>query len=270
MLLGPDRVAIITGAASGIGRALSLHLARKGCDLALVDVNQSGLNETASIVALTGRQASLHLVDVSNMSQMQSLPETVLRSHSAIHLLVNNAGVSLASPFESGSLEDMHWIVGINLWGVIYGCKFFLPYLRREAAAHIVNISSDFGLIGFPTKTLYCTSKFGIRGFSEALRAELYGSSVGLTCVYPGAVNTELIRNGRTWDTKKRESEARFVASRSMSIDKVADKIVKAIERKRARVLIGSDSYAIDMMARLFPVLTNNLVSRLQQRLPFL
>jgi NAD(P)-dependent dehydrogenase (short-subunit alcohol dehydrogenase family) len=144
MLLGPDRVAVVTGAASGIGRAPALHLAQKGCALALVDVTEDGLNETASIVALAGRKASLHVVDVSNLSQMQAFPEAVLRHHSAIHILVNNAGVSLASPFESATLEDMQWVVGINLWGAIYGCKFFLPYLRRESEAHILNDSFIF------------------------------------------------------------------------------------------------------------------------------
>jgi len=269
MILGANRVAVVTGAAGGIGRALSLSLAHRGCDLALVDVNQPELERTAAMVALTGRRASLHQIDVSDQAQMQALPNSVLASHAAIHILINNVGVSLAWPFESARLEDMEWIIKVNLWGVIFGCRFFLPYLRRESEAHIVNVSSDFGLIGFPSKTLYCATKFAIRGFSEALRTELHGSGIDLTCVYPGAVNTGLIRNGRASEANKKEREAEFIERRSIRIEKVAEKIVRAIERRSSRVIIGRDSYAIDLMTRLFPVLTNNLVSRLQKRIPF-
>jgi short-subunit dehydrogenase len=270
MQLGPGRVAVITGAASGIGRALALHLARRGCDLALVDIDCTGLGETAAVIEAAGRRASVHEVDVADEKSMRALPEAVLDQHAAIHLLVNNAGVSLAGPFEWASLEDMRWIHYINFWGVVHGCKFFLPALRREAEAQIVNISSDFGLIGFPQKTLYCAGKFAVRGFSESLRAELYGTGVGVTCVYPGAVDTAIVRKGRVQDPAKRDIEAEFVRRRSIKMDTATRKIVRAIERDRARVRIGRDTYAIDLMTRLFPVSTNKLVSRIQRRLPFL
>jgi short-subunit dehydrogenase len=263
-------VAIVTGAASGIGRALSLQLAEKGCDLALVDVNEAGLSETAAQVKKFGRLISLHNINVAERSAMARLPEAVLSHHRGVHVLINNAGVSLAGPFESCSLEDVDWIFGINFWGVVFGCKFFLPLLQREKESHIVNVASEFGLIGCPTKTAYCATKFAVRGFSEALRAELFGSTVKLTCVYPGPVNTGIAHNGRAWNGTKQKLEADFLATRGLSAEKVAHKIIRAVERNRPRVLIGSDTRMVDAFTRLAPVLANSLIGRFRSRFPFL
>lgn len=264
-----DRVAVVTGAASGIGLAVAEHLAGQGCHLALVDNQDEGLRRAAERLSMIGRRVSAHCVDVSDKVQIQALPMEVLAHHRQAHILVNNAGVSLAGPFETYTLDDLEWIMGVNLWGVVYGCSVFLPYLRQREEGHIVNVSSDFGLLGFPTKSAYCTTKFAIRGFSEALRAELHGSQIGVTCVYPGAVDTELIRSARTRDPAKRDLEARFVADRGMPVNVVARRIVRAIERNQGRVLIGSDTYLIDSLTRLFPGLVNELVARFYQRLPF-
>ena len=266
----PDQVSVVTGAASGIGRALAVELARCGCHLALVHVNVDGLRKVEEELSLLGRRVSAHVVDVSNSEQMQNLPAEVLREHDRVDMLINNAGVSLAGPFESFSMADLDWIVNINLWGVIHGCKFFLPLFRQRGAGHIVNIASDFGLFGLPTKTAYCATKFAIRGFSEALRAELYGSGIHLTCVYPGAVDTELIRASRTLESQKRDLEAAFVAQRGTPAEKVAQKIIRGIQKRRARVLIGRETYAIDFMMRFFPNLTQTLVGRFHRRIPFL
>jgi short-subunit dehydrogenase len=265
-----DRVAVVTGAASGIGRALCYQLALQGCHLALVDLNQGGLRETAAQIAALDVRISTHVADVSSKSAMSQLPEAVGSHHQSVNVLVNNAGVSLSGPFETISLEDLEWIFGINFWGTVYGCKFFLPYLRRAEEAHIVNVASDFGLIGLGTKTGYCSTKFALRGFSEALRSELFGSPIGLTCVYPGAVKTGLIKNGRAWDEEKKELENQFVASRSIPAEKVAACIVRGIKQNSDRVLIGSDTRLIDAMTRLSPTLTAALVARFQKRLPFL
>jgi short-subunit dehydrogenase len=265
-----NRVAVVTGAASGIGQALALCLAGHKCDLALVDVNEEGLRKTKQKIHPHERKVSIHIVDVSRKEKMVHLPDEVLSQHGKVNILINNAGVSLAGRFEDVRLEDFEWIFGVNFWGMIYGCKFFLPHLRKTDEAHIVNVASDFGLFGLPTKTGYCSTKFAMRGFSEALRAELYGSNVGLTCVYPCAVNTAIVKTGRAVDEEKKNLEAQFLESHSLPAEKVAEKIVRGIKRNSARVLIGFDTRMIDLTTRLAPSLTNALIARTQKRIPFL
>lgn len=265
-----DRVAVVTGAGSGIGRALCEALARRGCDLVLVDRDEDGLAGTARGLQATGCKLSLHRVDVADRAQMECLPEVVLREHGRVHLLVNNAGVSVAGPFAEMSLDDFEWIVGVNFWGVVYGCKGFLPHLIREDQAHIVNILSDFGLIGFPTKSAYAATKFAVRGFSESLRAELHGTSVGLTCVYPGPVATNLVRSGRVADPVKQEQEAEFVRRRSIPVERVVERTLRGVERGRPRVLIGQETYFMDFMARHFPGVSARLLPLARKHLPFL
>jgi len=265
-----DRVAVVTGAGGGIGRAVCQSLAERGCRLALVDLDEAGLAETASRVATGGERISLHVIDVSDKDAMAQLPQAVISRHGDVNILINNAGVSLAGPFETISIEDLEWIFGINFWGVVYGCKFFLPHLRQAEEAHIVNVASEFGLFGLATKSGYCATKFALRGLSEALRAELNGSRIGLTCVYPGAVDTNLIKRGRTWDERKKEVEAGFVAARGIPLEKVAACIVRGIERNSRRVLIGRDARLIDAFMRISPSFTAAVVAQVQKRMPFL
>lgn len=261
-----NRTAVVTGAASGIGRALAGLLARKGCNLALVDVNRSGMEETARDVRSFGRRVSVHEADVSDKERMLELPEEVLREHGHVHLLINNAGVGLLSTVEEHRLEDFEWIVGINFWGVVYGCKFFLPHLRREDEAHIVNLSSMFGLIGLPTQSAYCATKFAVRGFSEALWCELRGSNVGVTSVHPGGVRTNIVRAARSIDETARERSIEYFDRYATSAERVAEKIVRAIERKQLRLRICPETYVTDWAKRLFPSLTQRAVAWGYQR----
>jgi len=166
------RVAVVTGAASGIGRATAKHMIERGCAVAAADIDAGGLATLADEVGRSGGTLSTHLVDVANRSQMAVLPERVLAEHGHVHILVNNAGVALGQTVEDLSWEDFDWLVGINFWGVVHGCKFFLPYLQREEEAHIANISSMFGFAGLPTQGPYCATKAAVRSFSETPRSE--------------------------------------------------------------------------------------------------
>jgi NAD(P)-dependent dehydrogenase (short-subunit alcohol dehydrogenase family) len=256
------RVAVVTGASSGIGRETARLLARKGCTLALADVNEVGLAETKRLIEAAGGAASTHVVDVASRERMEAFAGEVIAAHGHVHVLVNNAGVSVVSSLAQHDLDDFEWLFGINFWGVVHGCKFFLPHLRREAEAHIVNISSLFGLIGLPTQSAYCASKFAVRGFTESLGAELHGTGVGITCVHPGGINTNIIKSARMTDEVPRAKLVRFFERKTMPAERAAELIVRAIEKKRPRLLIAKETYVLDALKRLFPVLTSELAAR--------
>jgi NAD(P)-dependent dehydrogenase (short-subunit alcohol dehydrogenase family) len=199
MKLTPGTVAAVTGAGSGIGRALALSLGARGCALALADVNAGGLSETAALVAKTGSpKVTTAVVDVAQRADVSRFASDVEEQHGGAQLLINNAGVALGGTFEDVSLDDFAWLMGINFWGVVYGVKAFLPQLRRQPAAHIVNVSSVFGLAAPPGQTAYAASKFAVRGFTESLRAELKGTPIAVSCVHPGGIRTNIAANART------------------------------------------------------------------------
>jgi NAD(P)-dependent dehydrogenase (short-subunit alcohol dehydrogenase family) len=262
-----DRVAVVTGAASGIGRALALALARKGAHLALVDVDDGGLVESADRVGAMGRRVSTHVVDVASRIAMAALPEAVLAAHGHVHVLVNNAGVALDGTFEELPLDDIAWLLGVNLWGVIHGCHAFLPHLRREEEAHIVNVSSVFGIVGMPENSAYCASKFAVRGLSESLWVELARSGIGLTCVHPGGVKTGIARRARLRDERRRAvMVAEFERVARMTPEYAADRIVTAIGRGSARLRLGAETYLMDWAKRVAPVGTQRALVGVYRR----
>lgn len=256
------KVAVVTGAASGIGAALSLHLARAGCALALVDVQAERLRRTAAAAREQGAQVSSHVVDVSDASAMRALAEAVLAFHGSFHLVINNAGVTVAAPFSAHSLADCDWILGVNLRGVIHGCHVFLPHLLAQREGHIVNISSIFGVIGVPAQSAYCATKFAVRGLSEALWEELAGTGVQVTVVHPGGVNTDIIRAARTSDEAARSRLAHFFAHKTLSPERAAERIVQGILRDQRRILIGPEAHLLDALKRLLPATGNRLAVR--------
>ena len=251
------RVAVVTGAACGIGRATAELLGRSGCSLALVDLDEERLEEAARAVEALGVRATRHRVDVADASQMEALAEDVVSTHGAVHILVNNAGVSVLKHFEDHTLEDLHWIIGINFWGVVYGCKFFLPALRRADEAHIVNLSSMFGFVGVPGQSSYCASKFAVRGFSESLWAELRESSVGVTSVHPGAIATGIARTVRVRDESARSQLQQSFDRYGHPPEDVARAILSGIEADKLRVIVGREAYLAEWLKRLLPVSTH-------------
>lgn len=264
------RVAVVTGAASGIGRALASELARRGCDLALADLDPEGLARTAAMVREQGRRATEHEVDVSSRAGMEAFAAEVERLHGRVDVLVNNAGVSVAAPFMDHEIEDLEWVVGVNLWGTLYGCKLFLPLLVRQDEAYIVNLSSMFGLVGVPNQSSYCTTKFAIRGLSESLAAELGPTSVRVLSVHPGAVATNIARGARVRGEgaeRRRDESIRFFETRGRAPEDVARRIVAAMERGAERLLVTPEAHVADALKRVFPSMPARWISWAQGRI---
>ena len=252
-----DKVAVVTGAASGIGRALSVQLAEYGCHLAIADIDKDGLEETAALVRAKDRPCSTHLVDVGSREAVESFAKDVEAEHGAVHLLINNAGVTLIERAELIQYHDFEWVMQINFWGVVYGSKAFLPIMQEQSEAHIVNISSLFGLMALPLQSAYNASKFAVRGFSEALKMELSATSVGVSCVHPGGIKTSITRNSRIGDDalerSKEELHEEFQNKALTTPDKAAAKIIKGVMKKKRRILIGADARIGDWIVRHFP-----------------
>lgn len=263
-----NRLAVVTGAASGIGRGLAQALAAEGADVALVDINETGLKETARLVEDQGRRVSTHVADVSDRERMQALVREVEDAHGHVDILINNAGVSVAGTFEEQSLDDFGWVVGINLWGVVHGCKLFLPLLHRSDDAYIVNLSSVLGIVGVPRQTSYCATKFAVRGFSEALAAELANTSIRVLSVHPGYIATNIARASRYRGDSLvgRDRAVEHFERRGMDPNAAAARIVSAMKKGRERVLVAREAYGIDAIKRLFPVIPSWILSWAEQR----
>lgn len=252
--------AVVTGAASGIGAALAESLARRGMNLALADRNAAGLAATAGRARAHGVKVSEHVLDVTDREALAAFPEAVMREHCGVSVLVNNAGVALMGNFDQVSLDDFAWLMDINFWAAVRLTKGFLYALRQEKAAHIVNISSVFGIVAPPGQAAYCAAKFAIRGFSESLRHELAaeGGAVTLTVVHPGGVRTAIADNARLSQgidpEEARSATAEFNKLLRTTPEDAAEQIARAIETRAPRLLIGGDARMLERIQRLFPV----------------
>jgi NAD(P)-dependent dehydrogenase (short-subunit alcohol dehydrogenase family) len=252
-----EGVAVVTGAGSGIGRALAQRLAAAGSAVALADIDEAGLMETAASLSGKRADATTHVLDVADESAVSAFAEDVVARHGRVTLLVNNAGVALFGTFEEISLNDLRWLMDINFWGAVYGVKYFLPILKQQRRAHIVNLSSVFGLVAPAGQSAYSSSKFALRGFTEALRHELEGSSVFVSCVHPAGVKTQIARRARlganTPPKTREEGIARLDLVAKTSPESAASRILDGVERREPRILIGADARRIDMLQRLRP-----------------
>ncbi|MEO1042889.1 MAG: SDR family NAD(P)-dependent oxidoreductase [Pseudomonadota bacterium] len=259
--------AVITGAGSGIGRALSHLCAQRGYDLALFDIRGDDLEETAREAAKSSVKITTRVVDVADERAVEQGAAEVIAEHGPITLLLNNAGVALGGQFDQASTDDFRWLVEINLFGVVSMTRAFMPALKAAPHAQIVNISSVFGIISPPGQTAYCASKFAVRGFSESLRHELQGTSVGVSVVHPGGVSTNIAKRARMSDgiTEEEQELAQQNAAKSLVMPppKAAQIIVDGAERGAKRILVGNDARLIVLIQRLFPVSYWTVLSRL-------
>jgi short-subunit dehydrogenase len=262
------RVAAITGASSGIGRALALDLAGRGCHLALASKsNPDALADTAREAAKHGVKVTRSTVDVADRAQMRRWARKVVKDHGRVNLIINNAGVAHVGNVESTEYGDYEWVMGINFWGVVYGTKEFLPYLIAAGEGHVVNISSVFGLFAQPSMSAYNASKFAVRGFTEALRQELdmAANGVSATCVHPGGVKTNIAAASRQSKSKTQSHAMPDAADLQKMLNTTAEAaartIVDGVRRNERRVLVGMDAKAADSMQRLLPASYQSLVT---------
>ena len=259
------KTAVITGAASGIGRALALQCAQAGAQVAICDVAKAELEETARLISAQGSAVLALTVDVSKKAEMVAFAAAVAARFSGADILVNNAGVSLSQLLEHTTSEQMEWIFSINFWGVVHGCNAFLPLLRRSKDANIVNVSSLFGLIPMNSQGAYVASKFAVRGYTETLVIELAGSGIAVSCVHPGGVKTGIARNGRHFDAANVEVSAQMVAQEferiaQTSSEQAAAIIIAGMRHKRPRIMVGLDAKLADFLQRISPTLVRKVL----------
>ena len=266
------KVVAITGAGSGIGRALAVHSAALGAVLALSDWDEAGLDETARLVGdRTDRVVRTDRLDVRDRQAVQDYADSVRGELGRVNVIVNNAGVTLLGGFEEVDLEDFRWVVDVDFWGVVHGTKAFLPHLIESGDGHVVNISSLFGLMGMPGQTAYNSAKFAVRGFTEALRQEMLVDRrpVQVTCVHPGGVRTDIVRNARTTASQDRaEAARRFDTSLARTTPERAAEIIAAgVLANKPRVLVGTDAKVLDLLVRLVGARYQRVGALLSRRL---
>lgn len=259
------RVAVVTGAGGGIGRSVCVELAKRGAHLALVDINESALQQSAAIVSEYGINTSTHVVDVSDKNAMAALPAAVLNIHGQINILVNNAGITYQKSFATHTLEDWEKLVGINWWGVLYGCHYFLEPLKAAGEGHIVNLSSMVAFVGLPGQSSYCATKAAVHLLTESLLPELAKYNIGVTSVHPGAVKTDiLLTTMKTADNQQGIQKTHDVVQKiGVSAEHAAKRIVNAIEKNHVRIRIGVDSVLLDLLKRWFPVSLQKIFQKL-------
>jgi short-subunit dehydrogenase len=266
--------AAITGAANGIGRSLAIELAGRGCNLALADRDGAALQEVASEIAtLHSRKVTTHIFDVSDAQAIETFAKEVIAAHPTLNILINNAGVALMGTFAEIDLSQMEWLININFWGVVRGTRAFLPHLSLQRAAHIVNLSSIFGIVAPPGQCAYAAAKFAVRGFSESLRHELQAakSPVRLSVVHPGGIATHIARNSRigsgmTDNERRAKSIERFEAVARTTPQQAALRIIKGIENDEPRILIGGDARMLDLLQRFRPATYWKVLSRRMEK----
>jgi NAD(P)-dependent dehydrogenase (short-subunit alcohol dehydrogenase family) len=265
-----DKVAVVTGAASGIGRALAYDLARRGATLALSDVDVVGLGETARHARVIGATVHEQRLDVTDRAAMLAYADAVAAEFGAVHLVINNAGVAFHGDVEEMTFEQIERVMDVDFWGVVNGTKAFLPHLIASGDGHVVNISSLFGLIAMPSQSAYNAAKFAVRGFTESLREEMIvaGHPVEVTCVHPGGIKTAIARNAGAAEGHDATEIAAFFDTKlaKTSAESAARTIVRAVTSNRARVLVGLDAKVLHAIERVIGARYQRLFATVARR----
>ncbi len=267
-----DKAIVITGAASGIGEALALGLSQRGARLLLADIDAAGLERVAAAVRAHGSVCHTAVTDTGSEAAIYSLAQQALQLLGGADMVINNAGVSLLSPVAKLHTDDAHWLMNINFWGVVHGCRAFIPQLSHKPDAVLVNISSIFAMVSVPTQSIYNASKAAVRGFSDGLREELLVPGIDVLCVHPGGIRTNIANTARITDVtmvadtdqEMRDAFTRFART---SPTEAANVIIQAMQTRKKRVLIGADAKVMDLLFRVFPTKASHWVSLLGQRL---
>jgi NADP-dependent 3-hydroxy acid dehydrogenase YdfG len=266
-----DKVVVITGAASGIGQALALACAARGARLLLADINESGLAHICEQVRSLGATCQSQRTDTGDEAAIFALADFCSASLGPADVLINNAGVALVSSVEKLQTSDAQWLMNINFWGVVHGCRAFVPQMKTRPEALIVNLSSIFAMISAPTQSMYNAAKAGVRAFSDSLREELRSAGIGVLCVHPGGIKTNIVNRSRMADLSLMQVSAQqmrdqFEQQAPTTAQQAADAIVQAIESGRTRLLIGRDAKVADLIYRLFPARASAWITRLGRK----
>lgn len=265
------KTVVITGAASGIGRATAIALARAGARVVAADLDRAGLAQTASLIAEAGGKATPYLVDVASRDAVHAFAQEVETALGGADIVINNAGVAQVATVEELSYEDFEWVMNIDFWGMVYGTKAFLPQLRAKGEGHIVNVSSIFGLFAVPTQAAYNSAKFAVRGFTEALRHEMRDTEIKVSCVHPGGIKTNIMRNARflqsVQQTVREEAASGFDRLARTTPDRAAEVILAGIRKNKGRILIGTDAKILDLIQRLMPASYGKILFRGEARI---
>lgn len=266
------KVIVITGAASGIGAALANKLAQRGARLMLADIDATGLQALTTALRAQGCDCDSLVTDIGDEASIYALAMQTQVRFGAADVVINNAGVSLVAPVDKLHTADAQWLMNINFWGVVHGCRAFLPQLRTRPTALLVNVSSIFAMVSMPTQSMYNASKAAVRAFSDALREELHGTPVGVLCVHPGGIRTNIANKARIVDSsmvadsdeKMRES---FIKLARTSPEQAAETIIAAMVSGKTRLLIGGDARFMDFLFRLAPSRASNWLTRMGEHM---
>ncbi len=257
-----DKVAVITGAGSGIGRALGVELGKEGMELIIVDINEEGLLETCEMIKGHGSKATHHVVDVSDREAVHQFAKSLNAQGKGVDVLINNAGVLLCDTLENVTHDDFAWIMDVNFWGVVNVTKAFLPYMKDRGPAHIVNMSSLAGIVTTPCNGPYAISKSAVKAFTETLIQELRGTDLRVSCVIAGGVRTNIFRKASKFRSAtpgmtSQECAIWYENAAKTTPEQAAKIIIKGIKKNKPRIIIGSDARIVDFLARIIPVGTN-------------